>query len=144
MITDRIDAITHMPPEYRTACPPCPRSVKIELTARCDFKCFFCATGFRLRERGDMDPALLFRLLAHFLQIVRVDLGARRGRRPCRDSLWPPSKRSSSWPTSPSTRAAFRTMVSCAFLADGLSGPKRPVCTSSTSPSISVTGVRHS
>ena len=34
--------------------PPCPTSVKIELTGRCDYKCFFCATGMKLRETGDM------------------------------------------------------------------------------------------
>ena len=63
MITDRIDAITRIPAEYRMAGPPCPRSVKIELTARCDFKCFFCATASKLRPSGDMDWDLLCRLL---------------------------------------------------------------------------------
>ena len=32
-ITSRIDAITRIPPAYRAASPPAPRSVKIELTA---------------------------------------------------------------------------------------------------------------
>lgn len=63
MITERVDNITNIPPEYRTTTPPCPRSVKIELTARCDFKCFFCATGFKLRRKADMDWDLLCRLL---------------------------------------------------------------------------------
>lgn len=53
-ITERIDAITHIPPEYLAVAPPCPRSVKIELTARCDLNCFFCATAKRLREKADM------------------------------------------------------------------------------------------
>ena len=64
MITDRIDAITRIPEAYRTPRPPCPRSVKIELTARCDFKCWFCATAFKLRDRADMEWELLARLLA--------------------------------------------------------------------------------
>ena len=63
MITERVDNITNIPPEYRTTVPPCPKSVKIELTARCDFKCFFCATGFKLRRKADMDWDLLCRLL---------------------------------------------------------------------------------
>ena len=63
MITDRIDAITKIPEAYRTATPPCPRSVKIELTARCDMQCFFCASAFRLRDKKDMDWAFLERLL---------------------------------------------------------------------------------
>jgi molybdenum cofactor biosynthesis enzyme MoaA len=35
-----------------------PRSVKIELTARCDFQCFFCASSLRLRDKADIDPDL--------------------------------------------------------------------------------------
>lgn len=54
MITDRIDAITRVGPERRTAIPPCPRSVKIELTGRCNFRCAFCATAKNLREKSDM------------------------------------------------------------------------------------------
>ena len=63
-ITERVDNITRIPQEYRDVAPPCPKSVKIELTARCDFKCFFCATGSKLRDRADMDFDLLCRLLA--------------------------------------------------------------------------------
>jgi organic radical activating enzyme len=75
MITDRIDAITRIPPEYRSAGPPCPRSVKIELTARCDFKCFFCATANKLRPAGDMDWELLRRLLAEMRQEGVEEIG---------------------------------------------------------------------
>ena len=75
MITDRIDAITRIPPEYRSAGPPCPRSVKIELTARCDFKCFFCATANKLRPAGDMDWDLLRRLLAEMRQDGVEEIG---------------------------------------------------------------------
>ncbi len=75
MITDRIDTITKIPPDYRTATPPCPRSVKIELTARCDFKCFFCATGAKLRPRADMDWDLLRRLLAELRESGVEEIG---------------------------------------------------------------------
>lgn len=54
-ITDRIDNITEIPQEYQSVVPPIPKSVKIELTARCDFQCFFCATHKRLRVKSDMD-----------------------------------------------------------------------------------------
>lgn len=47
-ITKRIDAITHIPDEYKVAKPPCPKSVKIELTGRCNYRCGFCA--LRMRE----------------------------------------------------------------------------------------------
>lgn len=62
-ITDRIDAITHIADAYRTATPPAPRSVKIELTGRCNYGCTFCARSFRLREQKDMDRVLFERLL---------------------------------------------------------------------------------
>ncbi len=62
-LTERFDNITLIPPEYRSVTPPCPRSVKIELTAFCDFKCFFCATGSKLRKTGSIDWELLVRLL---------------------------------------------------------------------------------
>ena len=54
-ITDRIDAITGIEEKRRSPVPPCPKSVKIELTARCNFKCSFCATAYKLRDNADMD-----------------------------------------------------------------------------------------
>jgi len=62
-ITGRVDAITRIGDERRIPAPPCPRSVKIELTARCNFKCAFCATGSRLRDKRDMDWDFYVRLL---------------------------------------------------------------------------------
>lgn len=62
-ITQRIDRITGIPPEYRVENPPAPHSVKIELTGRCNYSCSFCARGKLLREQGDMDRALYERLL---------------------------------------------------------------------------------
>lgn len=53
-ILQRIDNITHMRPEYYTPTPPPPKSVKIELTGRCNFRCSFCATGQNLRDKRDM------------------------------------------------------------------------------------------
>lgn len=57
-ITKRIDAITDIPDMYRDTEIPAPRSVKIELTARCNYACSFCATSKNLREKGNMDMAL--------------------------------------------------------------------------------------
>ncbi len=47
MITDRIDHITNIAPSHRHVAPPAPRSVKIELSAKCNFRCGFCALRTR-------------------------------------------------------------------------------------------------
>lgn len=65
-ITDKIDAITGILAGQRSPVPPCPKSVKIELTARCNFRCSYCARGMRLRDQKDMDSALFERLLPTF------------------------------------------------------------------------------
>lgn len=54
-ITTRIDNITAIDSAQLSPTPPAPKSVKVELTARCDFKCFFCASHQRLRDKSDMD-----------------------------------------------------------------------------------------
>lgn len=62
-ITERVDAVTGLTPEYRRPVVPAPKAVKLELTARCDFGCFFCATGRNRSKGGDMDWELLTRIL---------------------------------------------------------------------------------
>ncbi len=54
MITSRIDAVTHIPETHRKTVLPPPRSVKVELTAQCNYACSFCASSLRLREKGTM------------------------------------------------------------------------------------------
>ena len=49
-ITERIDAITLVKDAYLTATPPAPRSVKIELTGRCNYRCGFCALRTRAKQ----------------------------------------------------------------------------------------------
>jgi hypothetical protein len=53
-IMARIERIADLASAHRTPAPPLPRSVKIELTARCDFQCWFCASHARPRARSDM------------------------------------------------------------------------------------------
>ena len=40
-ITDRIDSITQIPPRYLKAELPAPKSVKIEISPRCNYRCGF-------------------------------------------------------------------------------------------------------
>lgn len=61
-ITDRIDRVTAIPPEYRGEVLPAPISVKIELTADCNYRCSFCVKSLRA-EAGTMDRALYSRLV---------------------------------------------------------------------------------
>jgi hypothetical protein len=74
-ITDRIDRITLLTDEYRSPAPPIPKSVKIELTARCDFKCFFCASHMRLREKSDMPWPFFARVVKEMREEGVEELG---------------------------------------------------------------------
>ncbi len=47
-ITERIDNVTRIPARYRRAKVPAPKSVKIEISPRCNYRCGFCA--LRTRE----------------------------------------------------------------------------------------------
>jgi uncharacterized Fe-S cluster-containing radical SAM superfamily protein len=62
-ITDRIDTVTRIPPEYLKARLPAPRSVKIEISPRCNYRCGFCALRTReVQPKWDMDFALFKRI----------------------------------------------------------------------------------
>jgi hypothetical protein len=74
-ITERIDAITRIPEDYRSAIPPVPKSVKIELTARCDFNCFFCAVAKKLRKKADMDQGFFRRIVREMRDAGVEELG---------------------------------------------------------------------
>lgn len=74
-ITERIDRITLLTDDYRGEAPPIPKSVKIELTARCDFKCFFCASHMRLRQKSDMSWTLFSRVVREMRDLGVEELG---------------------------------------------------------------------
>lgn len=54
-ITDKIDATATITPEYRQVVVPAPRSVKIELTRKCNYRCAFCVNS-KLDVKDHMDP----------------------------------------------------------------------------------------
>ncbi len=74
-ITERIDKITFISDDYRVAKPPIPKSVKIELTARCDFQCFFCASHSRLRDKSDMGEPFFKRIVKEMREDGVEELG---------------------------------------------------------------------
>jgi len=56
LITDRIDNVTKIDQKYLSAVLPAPKSVKIELSPRCNYRCGFCALRTReVQPKGDMD-----------------------------------------------------------------------------------------
>ena len=62
-IIDRIDRITHLPSERLMAVQPAPRSVKIELSGRCNYRCKFCALTVRAAQpTQDMDFEMFKRI----------------------------------------------------------------------------------
>ncbi len=63
--TERIDAVTKIPTTHWRVDPPAPKSVKIELTGRCNYRCGFCALRTRkVQPKGDMDFDLFRRITA--------------------------------------------------------------------------------
>lgn len=74
MITERIDQVTKIPPSHLfEICPP-PRSVKIELTANCNYRCSFCVKSIR-PDTGTMDRAFFSRIIREMLVAGVEELG---------------------------------------------------------------------
>lgn len=62
-ITTRIDNVTGLAGEYLSPMPPAPKSVKIELCGRCNYRCKFCAVPTRENQpTQDMDWTLFTRM----------------------------------------------------------------------------------
>jgi MoaA/NifB/PqqE/SkfB family radical SAM enzyme len=74
-ITQRIDAVTAIPLTFRSANPPPPRAVKIELTSQCNYRCGFCAHRLRLKDRGEMRWPLFTRLVGEMVDAGVEELG---------------------------------------------------------------------
>src|SRR5512147_94942 len=73
-ITERIDAVTAIPESHRGTVIPPPRSVKIELTANCNYRCSFCVKSLRA-DNGEMDRRLYSRLIREMRDLGVEELG---------------------------------------------------------------------
>ena len=75
-ITARIDGVTGIPPEFLSPiCPP-PRSVKIELSPRCNYRCGFCALRTRAEQpKTDMDFELFQRITTEMSEAGVGEIG---------------------------------------------------------------------
>jgi len=75
-ITDRIDNITRIPAEFLTAAPRAPKSVKIEISPRCNYRCGFCALRTReVQPKWDMDFGLFKRVTREMREAGVEELG---------------------------------------------------------------------
>lgn len=77
-ITARIDNITHIPDAYKSEKPPCPKSVKIELTGRCNYRCGFCALRMRdcqPKRADDMDLKFFKRIATEMYEAGVEEIG---------------------------------------------------------------------
>lgn len=75
-ITKRIDAITLVPQHYRMARPPAPKSVKIEISPRCNYRCGFCALRTReVQPKWDMDFDLFKRITREMREAGVEEIG---------------------------------------------------------------------
>lgn len=74
-ITDRISKTYVVPPERLSETPPFPKSAKVEVTSRCDFKCFFCEHTFSEEKHADIDPKLLYRILEEMAEAGVEEVG---------------------------------------------------------------------
>lgn len=76
MITERIDNITKIPEGFMNETLPAPKSVKIELTGRCNYRCGFCALRMREKQpRGDMDFDLFKRITTDMREAGVEEIG---------------------------------------------------------------------
>lgn len=73
-ISERIDGITDIAPAYRGTTIPAPKSVKIELTAACNYACKFCVQSVQ-KGSGTMDRALFSRLIREMRAAGVEELG---------------------------------------------------------------------
>lgn len=75
-ITKRIDAVTKVPETHMASVLPPPKSVKIELTGRCNYRCGFCALRMREKQpRGDMDFDLFRRITTEMREAGVEEIG---------------------------------------------------------------------
>lgn len=74
-IMEKIDEHTHLSKDKLTLKPPFPDAIKIEVTARCNYNCSFCAQNKKLRLIGDIDRNFLYRILWEAKSIGVKEIG---------------------------------------------------------------------
>lgn len=63
-IIARVDRTTHVDVSRLVPAPAFPKSLKIEITSRCNFQCTYCAHKKGMRRTGDMDWDLFLKIIS--------------------------------------------------------------------------------
>src|SRR5512140_2719848 len=71
----RAQAVSRIPARQLVTAPPAPKSVKIELTSQCNWRCAFCAQPSREKKRGEMSWPLFTRLVGEMADAGVEELG---------------------------------------------------------------------
>jgi pyruvate-formate lyase-activating enzyme len=74
-IVERVAETTRIPKEQLSEKPPFPNKMKIELTARCDLKCYFCSLTYKPRDKGDIKKEQIERVIDEAKELGVRDLG---------------------------------------------------------------------
>jgi MoaA/NifB/PqqE/SkfB family radical SAM enzyme len=75
-ITSRIDSVTRIPATHLKAEAPAPKSVKIEISPRCNYRCGFCALRTRENQpKWDMDFELFKRITREMREAGVQEIG---------------------------------------------------------------------
>lgn len=75
-IAQRLKPITHIPQDRLSIIPPVPKSVKIELTSRCNYKCQYCTIAFRNGQLGkDMEWDLFMKITSEMKYLGVEEIG---------------------------------------------------------------------
>jgi radical SAM protein with 4Fe4S-binding SPASM domain len=72
-ISSRIDHVTDVTSEYQAGVIPAPRSVKIELTNKCNFRCGFCALRTRETQTNEVMDLSFFRRITAEMRDAGVE-----------------------------------------------------------------------
>lgn len=76
LLTEKQNTILRIPKEYRKAVLPAPKSVKIELTGRCNYRCNFCPLSMRDQQpTEDMDWDFFKRITAELRKLGTEEVG---------------------------------------------------------------------
>lgn len=75
-IMERLNMFTpKISPEFLTEKPPIPKKAKIEVTDRCNLKCFYCQTSSNETKKNVIDRELLFKLIQELKNLGIEELG---------------------------------------------------------------------